>query len=50
VIAEHELRHGLEHRQLDALTFAGAIAAQNGREDRVRGIDPTMRSTTVIGT
>ena len=39
MIAEHELRHGLEHRQLDRLAFAGAVAAdQRGKHD-MRGID-----------
>ncbi len=33
VIDQHELRHGLEHRQLDRLALAGAVALDQGRED-----------------
>ena len=40
VIAEHELRHGFEHRQLDRLALAGALAAEQRGEDDVRGIEP----------
>ena len=39
MIAEHELRHGLEHRQLDRLAFAGAVAVKQRGEHDMRGID-----------
>ena len=39
MVAQHELRHGLEHRQLDRLALAGAVAAEYGGEDDVRGVD-----------
>ena len=39
VIAEHELRHRLEHRNLDRLPFAGPVAMQQRGEDRVNCVE-----------
>ena len=40
VIAEHESRHGLEHRDFDRLSFAGAFAVEQRGEDGVQRIEP----------
>ena len=39
MIAQHELRHSLEHRHLDRLTFAAAVAMEDGGEYGVSRID-----------
>ena len=39
VIAEHQLRHGFEHRQLDGAAVAGAIALNERGEDRMYGVN-----------
>jgi len=49
VIAEHELRHGFEHRDFASLAFAGTFAMEQRREDGVGGVQPTTRSAIVDG-
>ena len=37
VVAQHEARHGLEHRNVDALAAPGAVAMHEARADRADG-------------
>ncbi len=40
VVPEHELGHGLEHRQFDVLGLTGAEAVKQGGEYRRNGVQP----------
>ena len=40
MVPEHELGHGLEHRQFDVLGLTGAEAVKQGGEYRRNGVQP----------
>jgi hypothetical protein len=43
-------RHGLEHRDIDALAAAGLVAVQEAGADAPTAVRPAMRSTSAFGT
>ena len=40
MVAHHETRHGFEHRNIDALTDAGAVSMHQTGKDRAHGVEP----------